>query len=98
MIDGVLTSVLDGKIRTDKITEAVSLRETVYTDADITTELSDVQSADGSFLRTDVNANAWAVSLAGLYELTETTNLYANFSKGYFFPQLKRFCTGTRNR
>lgn len=65
--------------------------ETVYTDADITTELSDVQSADGSFLRTDVNANAWAVSLAGLYELTETTNLYANFSKGYFFPQLRGF-------
>lgn len=65
--------------------------ETVYTDADITTELSDVQSADGSFLSTEVNANAWAVSLAGLYELTETTNLYANFSKGYFFPQLRGF-------
>ncbi|MCM4174230.1 TonB-dependent receptor [Arenibacter sp. TNZ] len=65
--------------------------ETVYTDADITTELSDVQSADGTFLRTKVEANAWALSLAGLYELTETTNLYANFSKGYFFPQLRGF-------
>ncbi|MGB6152112.1 MAG: TonB-dependent receptor [Pricia sp.] len=65
--------------------------ETVYTDADITPELSDVQSADGTFLRTSVDANAWALSLAGLYELTETTNLYANFSKGYFFPQLRGF-------
>ena len=65
--------------------------ETVYDNPDLTTELSDVQSADGTFLRTEVSANAWAVSLAGLYELTETTNLYANFSKGYFFPQLRGF-------
>jgi iron complex outermembrane recepter protein len=65
--------------------------ETVYTYANLTPQLSDVQSADGSFLRTKVSANAWAVSLAGLYELTETTNLYANFSKGYFFPQLRGF-------
>ncbi|SFR60700.1 TonB-dependent receptor [Maribacter stanieri] len=67
------------------------MSETVYTTPDITTELSDVQTADGTFLRTEVNANAWALSLAGLYELTETTNLYANFSKGYFFPQLRGF-------
>ncbi|WP_117880464.1 TonB-dependent receptor [Aureibaculum luteum] len=65
--------------------------ETVYNGADLTPELSNVQSADGSFLRTKVEANAWAVSLAGLYELSETTNLYANFSKGYFFPQLRGF-------
>ncbi|WP_291867832.1 TonB-dependent receptor [Maribacter sp.] len=65
--------------------------ETVYTDADITTALSDVQSADGSFLRSTVKASSWAVSLAGLYELTDATNLYANFSKGYFFPQIRGF-------
>lgn len=65
--------------------------ETVYSDADITPELSDVQSADGSFLTTKGSASAWALSSAGLYELTETTNLYANFSKGYFFPQLRGF-------
>jgi outer membrane receptor for ferrienterochelin and colicin len=65
--------------------------ETVYTDADLTPELSNVQSADGSFLRNTVSANAWALSLAGLYELSETTNIYANFSKGYFFPQLRGF-------
>lgn len=65
--------------------------ETVYNNPDLTAALSDVQSADGSFLRTKVSANAWALSLAGLYELSETTNLYANFSKGYFFPQLRGF-------
>ncbi|MEP2057889.1 MAG: TonB-dependent receptor [Maribacter litoralis] len=67
------------------------MSETVYADPELTTGLSDVQTADGTFLRTEVNANAWALSLAGLYELTETTNLYANFSKGYFFPQLRGF-------
>jgi len=67
------------------------MSETVYADPELTAELSDVQTADGTFLRTEVNANAWALSLAGLYELTETTNLYANFSKGYFFPQLRGF-------
>tara|TARA_R110002051_G_scaffold280349_1_gene341964 strand:+ start:23268 stop:25943 length:2676 start_codon:yes stop_codon:yes gene_type:complete len=67
------------------------MSETVYTTPGLTSELSDVQTADGTFLRTEVNANAWALSLAGLYELTETTNIYANFSKGYFFPQLRGF-------
>ncbi|WP_298488072.1 TonB-dependent siderophore receptor [uncultured Maribacter sp.] len=65
--------------------------ETVYDDADITIGLSDVQSADGSFVRSTVSASAWAVSLAALYELSDATNLYVNFSKGYFFPQLRGF-------
>ena len=64
---------------------------TVYDDPELTTALSDVQSADGSFLRTKVSASDWALSLAGLYELSETTNLYANFSRGYFFPQIRGF-------
>ncbi|MCM4156728.1 TonB-dependent receptor [Gramella sp. AN32] len=65
--------------------------ETVYDNPELTTGLSDVQSADGAFLRTKVRASDWALALAGLYELTETTNLYANFSRGYFFPQLRGF-------
>lgn len=35
------------------------MSETVYDDPDLTAELSDVQSADGTFLRTEVSANAW---------------------------------------
>ena len=64
---------------------------TVYDNPELTPELSDVQSADGSFLRTNVSTSDWALSLAGLYELSETTNLYANFSRGYFFPQIRGF-------
>ncbi|WP_221409027.1 TonB-dependent receptor [Reichenbachiella versicolor] len=36
-----------------------------------------------------VSASDFAVALAGLYKLNTTTNLYANFSKGYFFPELR---------
>ncbi len=63
----------------------------VYDDPELTAALSNVQFADGSFNRAEINATDWAVSLAGLYELTETTNLYANFSRGFFFPQQRGF-------
>ncbi len=64
---------------------------TVYNDAGLTPELSDVRFADGTFVSADVEASSWAVSLAGLYEISNAMNLYANFSRGYFFPQLRGF-------
>ncbi|MEM9362449.1 MAG: TonB-dependent receptor [Bacteroidota bacterium] len=63
----------------------------VYDNPELTPELSTVSFADGSFTRAEINATDWAFSLAGLYELTETTNLYANFSRGFFFPQQRGF-------
>ncbi len=62
-----------------------------YADASLTDELRNVRFADGSFTTAEINATDWAISLAGLYELNNTTNLYANFSKGFFFPQLRGF-------
>jgi len=67
------------------------VEEEVYEDADITSELANVKYGDGSFTRANVDASDWAVSLAGLYELNEKVNLYANFSKGFFFPQIRGF-------
>lgn len=67
------------------------VESTVYNDADITSALSNVKYADGGFTIADVNATDWALSLAGLYELSDVVNLYANFSKGFFFPQLRGF-------
>lgn len=63
----------------------------VYEDASLTTALNTVRFADGSFTTAEIDATDWAVSLAGLYELTEATNLYANFSRGFFFPQQRGF-------
>ncbi|AMC10054.1 TonB-dependent receptor [Lutibacter profundi] len=67
------------------------VESTVYNDANITSALSNVKYADGGFTIADVNATDWALSLAGLYELSDVVNLYANFSKGFFFPQLRGF-------
>ena len=42
-----------------------------------------------TFSKGSVSANDFAIALAGLYKLNSSTNLYANFSRGYFFPQLR---------
>jgi len=63
----------------------------IYDDPELSAELANVQYPDGSFTRADISASSWAVSLAGLYSLSSSTNLYANFSKGFFFPQFRGF-------
>lgn len=85
----------DGVFNNGNITE-----EKVYDNPELTPELANVRYADGTFTRAAVSATDWAVSLAGLYEVSEKVNLYANFSKGYFFPQLRGFApisTGVTN-
>lgn len=67
------------------------VESTEYDNPDLTPELANVRFADGSFTRADVSASDWALSLAGLYNLNEEVNLYANFSKGFFFPQIRGF-------
>ncbi|MBW1294180.1 TonB-dependent receptor [Aquimarina litoralis] len=68
------------------------LEETqVYDNPELTADLQNVSFADGSFTTGEIDDTAWAISLAGLYELTESTNLYANFSRGFFFPQQRGF-------
>jgi len=63
----------------------------VYDNPELSSNLSTVRFEDGTFTRATVDANGLAISLAGLYELNESMNLYANFSRGYFFPQLRGF-------
>lgn len=42
-----------------------------------------------NFQKAQVSASDIAVAVAGLYKMSTSTNLYANFSRGYFFPQLR---------
>lgn len=76
----------NGTFNNGNITE-----QTVYNNPDLTAGLSNVRFADGTFVRANVEASDWAVALAGLYELNDNVNLYANFSKGFFFPQIRGF-------
>ncbi|MEM1127196.1 MAG: TonB-dependent receptor [Bacteroidota bacterium] len=42
-----------------------------------------------TFQKGEVSADGFAVALAGLYRVNETLNVYANGSRGYFFPELR---------
>lgn len=42
-----------------------------------------------TFNKGTVEADGFAVALAALYKLNSNANIYANFSRGYFFPQLR---------
>ncbi len=44
---------------------------------------------NGTFLEGEVSTTETAASLGGLYKLSKTTNLYANFSRGFFFPEVR---------
>lgn len=44
---------------------------------------------NGAFDKFTVRASDWAASIATSYQLKENLNVYANFSRGYFFPELR---------
>jgi iron complex outermembrane recepter protein len=43
----------------------------------------------GSFLTGTVKRTEWAASIGGLYKLTDDLNVYANLSRGFFFPEIR---------
>ncbi|WP_282081529.1 TonB-dependent receptor [Aquimarina algiphila] len=51
--------------------------------------LDNVIWGNGSFTRGHVSATDFAVALAGLYKVNDDMSIYANFSRGYFFPELR---------
>ncbi|WP_299315810.1 TonB-dependent receptor [uncultured Aquimarina sp.] len=51
--------------------------------------LDEVTWGNGSFTRGHVSATDFAVALAALYKLNDDMSVYGNFSRGYFFPELR---------
>ncbi|WP_418512432.1 TonB-dependent receptor [Corallibacter sp.] len=51
--------------------------------------LDNVVWGNGSYTRGHVSADDFAVALAGLYKVNENLSVYGNFSRGYFFPELR---------
>ena len=65
---------------------------TTITDAatpNLSAALRDVIWGNGGFLTGDVSATEWALAAGALYKLSDTTSLYANASRGFFFPELR---------
>lgn len=71
------------------INKGIITSSEVYSNPELTDDLRNVQFNTGEFNRGDIKADDLAISLAALYELSESTNLYANISRGFFFPQLR---------
>ncbi len=53
------------------------------------TNLDNVVWGNGSFTRGHVSADDFAIALAGLYKVNDDLSAYGNFSRGYFFPELR---------
>ncbi|SDW13951.1 TonB-dependent receptor [Flavobacterium degerlachei] len=51
--------------------------------------LDNVVWGTGSFQTGHVSANDFAVALAALYKVNDNASVYGNFSRGYFFPELR---------
>ncbi|WP_411031623.1 TonB-dependent receptor domain-containing protein [Spongiimicrobium sp. 3-5] len=51
--------------------------------------LDNVTWGNGSFTRGHVSATDAAVALAALYKVSDDLSVYGNFSRGYFFPELR---------
>lgn len=64
---------------------------TVITDPNpaIAPALRNVIWGAGSFLTANVETSEWAVAAGALYRLTDNLNIYANGSRGFFFPEIR---------
>ncbi|APU09399.1 TonB-dependent receptor [Cellulophaga lytica] len=51
--------------------------------------LDNVTWGDGSYTRGHVYADDFAVAAAALYKVNDNLSVYGNFSRGYFFPELR---------
>ncbi|MEL7538091.1 MAG: TonB-dependent receptor [Pseudomonadota bacterium] len=55
----------------------------------LTANLLTDTTGNGQFRRANFDGSAVAFALAGVWRLNETINLYGNYSRGFFWPQLR---------
>jgi outer membrane receptor protein involved in Fe transport len=77
------------KIKGDIQRERTSVFVTDATTPNLRTDLRDVIWGNNTFLTAKVDTSEWAVAAGALYKLTDDLNIYANASRGYFFPEIR---------
>lgn len=85
---------LDIGFRVEHLRGSISRERTstVVTDTttpNLSTALRDVIWGNNGFLTGDVKATEWALAAGALYKLTDDMSVYANASRGFFFPELR---------
>lgn len=79
------------------INRELTTTTTMIVDSNSTNALRNVVWGNGNWNRRRIEANDWAAALGATYALTDHTNVYANFSKGFFFPELRQNVEFTRD-
>ena len=59
------------------------------TTPNLSTNLRTVNYGNGTFRTAKVKPSAWAGAVGALYKVSDDVSLYANASRGYFFPELR---------
>ena len=81
---GARVERLDGDVRQFNTSSFQLANDPLVNDA-----LENVSFTNGSLTADTVSATEWAFSAGALYRLNDTTNLFANASRGFFFPQIR---------
>jgi len=85
--------VFDIGFRVEKIIGDISSEGSsnfvVDDDANLSADLQNVKAGNGSFTIGSVDTTEWALAAAALYRVNDDVNVYANFSRGFFFPQIR---------
>ena len=76
-------------IRGDISRERTSTTITDATTPNLSAALRDVIWGNGGVLTGKVRTTEWALAVGALYKLTDRVSLYANGSRGFFFPELR---------
>jgi outer membrane receptor protein involved in Fe transport len=82
---GVRWEQLNGRISRERTATFV----TDATTPNLSTALRDVIWGNGAFTTGDVSTSEWAGAIGALYKVSDGVSVYANASRGYFFPELR---------
>ena len=58
-------------------------------DPSVNNQIETVSYTNGSLISDSLGATEWAFSAGALYRLSDEVNLFANASRGFFFPQIR---------
>lgn len=75
---------VEGRVRRERTSTTIT-----DTTAGRSLALRDVIWGNDGFLNGDVSTTEWAAAAGALYKLSDTVSLYANGSRGFFFPELR---------
>jgi outer membrane receptor protein involved in Fe transport len=82
---GFRLETINGDIRRERTSTTVTDAAT----PNLSAALRDVIWGNGGFLTGEVSTTEWALAAGALYKLSDSMSLYANASRGFFFPELR---------